>query len=429
MQRSRKCSIVQEDEEEEDISNCSGREELVPAHCSLNRRGSRSEGRLNLALQERLAESERRKQQQQPASNHHEITSVETASNKKFEETRSKLVNEKAGRMAQRRMGKSLSISETNNLDVNNDVTIITESSTITIPVTNTSLSCQVLPKYKTMPSPTRPTTASPLQLNEIFEEGAESVRRPSRQFVSRAQNRTTYERRSKFYNNRTASCSSSDASDDDSETRKKRAQKLNVNSVKPIQTRRDSHDDSSDSQEPGGGCGGSGSGGRTLKSAPALRNSTEQHQKDDKSGDRNGETTGGEGRKNADYQNVVFGKRHKTSRRRNGETRLRESQSLNRITEVQEDTSHSIVITTTITQNVATPKIKSFGARLLQSFTSSSSSSISKKTEEKSSHISRKDGVYCMLTKDLVPERKKIRLLGKYFQVHKRLCIPIPCK
>ncbi|EFA01161.1 SNF-related serine/threonine-protein kinase-like Protein [Tribolium castaneum] len=52
-QRSRKCSIVQEDEEEEDISSCSGREELVPP---LNRRGSRSEGRLNLALQERLAD-------------------------------------------------------------------------------------------------------------------------------------------------------------------------------------------------------------------------------------------------------------------------------------------------------------------------------------------------------------------------------------
>lgn len=54
-------------------------------------------------------------------------------------------------------------------------------------------------------------------------------------------------------------------------------------------------------------------------------------------------------------------------------------------------------------------------------------------KTDEKSHHLSRKDGgVYCVLTKELVPEKsgggtKKIRLLGKYFQVHKRLCIPIP--
>nr|CAH7749468.1 unnamed protein product [Callosobruchus chinensis] len=57
-QRSRKCSIVQEDEEEEDIPNCSGGENLA---LPLNRRGSRSEGRINLALQERLAESEKRK--------------------------------------------------------------------------------------------------------------------------------------------------------------------------------------------------------------------------------------------------------------------------------------------------------------------------------------------------------------------------------
>lgn len=64
-------------------------------------------------------------------------------------------------------------------------------------------------------------------------------------------------------------------------------------------------------------------------------------------------------------------------------------------------------------------------------------------KTDDKSYHISRKDlkTIDCdhvessTLNKDevcnkLVTDKsgtKKIRLLGKYFQVHKRLCIPIP--
>lgn len=449
MQRSRKCSIVQEDEEEEDISNCSGREELVPSHCSLNRRGSRSEGRLNLALQERLAESERRKPiNEKPEPNIQDRLIQQT---KQLDDNRPKSADEKV-RLPQRRMGKSSSIPESNHIEPNVDITnttIITESSTITIPVvTNSTLSCQVVPKYKTMPSPTRPNVpvASPLQLNEIFEEGdaPDTNSRPSRQFVSRAQNRTTYEqRRSKFHKNRTASCSSSDASDDDSENRKKRAHKLSTESAKPIQARRDSHDDSSDSQEPGTG-GGSGGNGRTLNNTSAVRNSTDTVQENNKSGggERNGDSGG---RKNAGAPNVMFGKRHKSSRRRNGETRLRESQSLNRITEVQEDTTHTIVISTTVTQGQnVTPKVKSLGARILQGFNMSSSSKKTDektvKTDEKVHHVSRKemknsDGVYCVLTKEeicskLVPEKsgtKKIRLLGKYFQVHKRLCIPIP--
>lgn len=350
-------------------------------------------------------------------------------------------------------MGKSSSIPESNHVEPNADITnttIITESSTITIPlVTNSPLSCQVLPKYKTMPSPTRPnvSAASPLHLNEIFEEGdaPDPNCRPSRQFVSRAQNRTTYEqRRSKFHKNRTASCSSSDASDDDSESRKKRAHKLSTGTTKPIQARRDSHDDSSDSQEPGtGGGSGAGGNGRNLNSTSVVRNNTDTVQENDKGGGGGG---GGGGR-NGDCggrKNAMFGKRHKSSRRRNGETRLRESQSLNRITEVQEDTAHTIVISTTVTQGQnVTPKVKSLGARILQGFNMSSSRKTEEKTvksDEKVHHVSRKemkstDGVYCVLTKEeicskLVPERsgtKKIRLLGKYFQVHKRLCIPIP--
>lgn len=331
-------------------------------------------------------------------------------------------------------MSKSSSIPESNHVaeigggEVTN-TTILTESSTISIPLmTNSTLSCSVLPKYKTMPSPTTVTAAAASPLNEIFEEGDTSDannQRNSRQFV---RNRTTYEqRRSKFHKNRTASCSSSDASDDDSENRKKRAHKLHVGgTTKPIETRRDSHDDGSDSQEPGtGGCGGGGAG-RTLVSVARSGNSDEGG---DKSG--GGGESGGGGRKNADApSNVVFGKRHKTSsRRRGGETRLRESQSLNRITEVQEDTT--IVIATAVTQardNLVVPKMKSFGARILQGFSSRNKTDEKPmKTDEKVHHTSRKDGVYCVLAKELMPEKKKIRLLGKYFQVHKRLCIPIP--
>lgn len=122
--------------------------------------------------------------------------------------------------------------------------TIITEASTISIPViTHTRAPSPATPKYKTMPSPTRTTAPGPL--NEIFEEGdtldspSLGTLQASRQLVSRSQHRTSYEqRRSKFHKTRTASCSSSDASDDDSENRKKRAHKLNTtpSTGKPIQ-------------------------------------------------------------------------------------------------------------------------------------------------------------------------------------------------
>lgn len=93
------------------------------------------------------------------------------------------------------------------------------------------------------------------------------------------------------------------------------------------------------------------------------------------------------------------------------------------------------------------TPKVKGLGARLLQGLSMSSGKKNfeekSIKSDDKAHHISRKDlkGIGCdyteatMLSKEevcnkLVAEKsgtKKIRILGKYFQVHKRLCIPIP--
>lgn len=446
MQRSRKCSIVQEDEEEEDISSCSGREDLGPP---LNRRGSRSEGRLNLALQERLAESDRRKL---------------TTENEKVDAI--KHTKEKPSVNTQKcPMGKSNSMIESplqNKLikDMSTKgiatTTIITDSSTISIPIitSNTgSTQSNLVPKYKTMPSPTRPTFSTPgsnAQLNEIFEEDCnENSRVSSRQFVSRNQNRTPYEqRRSKFHKSRTASCSSSDASDDDSEKRKKRAHKLNTSS-KPFQGRRDSHDDSSDSQEPGTGCGTGGTNS-TIKSNTLTVQSNTHHtsQDNNKNGGNNGNTGG---RKNSSNTSAMFGRRHKGSRRRNGETRLRESQSLNRITEVQEDGAHSLVISTAAVgvQGNVTPRVKGIGAKLLQGINLSvkkPNEDKCSKSEDKSSHVSRRDTIrtvalqsidFDKISKDpktnyqsVLSDKsniKKIRILGKYFQVHKKLCIPIP--
>ncbi|CAG9770983.1 unnamed protein product [Ceutorhynchus assimilis] len=405
-QRARKCSIVQEDEEEEDMPSCSGREELGPP---LNRRGSRSEGRLNLALQERLADSERRKPDKIPDKPPTPKPSV-------------------------RRDWQAIKSSSVCEPVTEADVvttTIITDSSTITIPIITTSapVDCSGLPKYKTMPSPTRSSIGT--NLNEIFEEGHDALQDPTKPHSgTRFVKRTPYEqRKSKFHKSRTASCSSSDASDDDSEKRKKRAHKLNPAApTKPFQGRRDSYDDSSDSQEPGTAGTGTGRdqplGGATTTISTNSGNTNNSQQSDKGSG-----TNNDGGRKNTSTGTAMLGRRHKASRRRNGETRLRESQSLNRITEVQEDNTHALVISTTVvgTHGPLTPKVKGLGARILQGLSMSTKKS---SQEDKSCHhISRKDTVKTpdAEAKIVQTDKKKLRILGKYFQVHKKLCIPLP--
>lgn len=475
LQRARKCSIVQEEDDEEDLSSCSGREELAPPHNSLNRRGSRSEGKLNITVQDRIAESERRREHLPTASH----TGKKGLDDKKglkstesdnwasaitkpviavsrpksaVEPTLSSLKMHSRPNLPTGKLKTPTPLpthieANSSNESLKSNIippvtvipppvvtTIITESSTITIPIHTTPLTThQTPPKYKTMPSPTRLCTAPnapQLTLNEIFEESdgtVDGANHTPRQFLARNQNRTTsYEqRRSKFHKTRTASCSSSDASDDDSESRKKRAHKLN-NPGKPLPGRRDSHDDSSDSQDPGntGGTGGSSgiSGNITTQGTTNAGSKPET-----KSG--GGSNTSGGGRKNQGNQPMMFGRRHRTGRRRNGETRLRESQSLNRISEVQEDQSH-IVISTVLTSHpitCASPKVKSLGARLLQSWSLGSKKSPSAEECNKTSHD------------EMVKEEKennkiidktgsrKIRLLGKYFQVHKKICIPLP--
>lgn len=334
----------------------------------------------------------------------------------------------------------------------------LTDSSTITIPIGSTSSPVQLVnPKpYKTMPSPTRANTILPtgaMCLNEIYEEGTDigssdtsttTTPRPIARHTNFMNQRSAsahqsgsngsgspgtagahaHGRRNKFHKSRTASCSSSD--DDDSENRKKRAHKI-VDSTKPFQTqRRDSNDDSSDSQDPsgnpacGGAGGGSGGGATGFSMLSGNGNETEptgddHHQQpnaDDTDSMHTNDSSNSNGRQQ--QKNIQGFRRHRTGRRRTGETRLRESQSLNRITEVQESempmmstlqmpnrspaalstgaidqdnpqsptasTHSSVLLGTTTTTTAAHTTHKSsklgFGARLLQGFKKSDSNS-----------------------------------------------------
>lgn len=229
----------------------------------------------------------------------------------------------------------------------------LTDSSTISIPLPNQQTAAVTLvgpPKYKTMPSPTRANTILPGAgancLNEIFEEctdigssdtSATTTPRPVARHTNFTNNRSSphgsasgsAQRRTKFHKTRTASCSSSD--DDDSENRKKRAHKI-VDTHKSFQPqRRDSNDDSSDSQDQGSATAGSNSS--SQNSIQIMSSTGEQSQ------GNSSQTNGTSNNTNSTQKcgQTVGYRRHRAGRRRNGETRLRESQSLNRITEVQE--------------------------------------------------------------------------------------------
>lgn len=524
---------MQEEEDEDDMSS-SGREELTAPHNSLNRRGSRSEGKLNIALQERLAESERRKEKAAASSANQKAPTQATTGSPGIlrvatkDDTNSSTIPSWAPPAKKTSSSNTLdfrpksAVESTSKSNVSaayipgsnkwkispkqpdpiskppslptvrvscvSSTSIITESSTISIPVHALSEpGMPLLPKYKTMPSPTRPmhsVLSSPqLALNEIFEEGdgGENLgSRPSSRVVGRQQGQArtgSYEqRRSKFHKTRTASCSSSDASDDDSESRKKRAHKLGETG-KSLPQRRDSHDDSSDSQDPGGsggtggGVGGGGTpaggtecGGRTPAGAGAGVSDSSRT-----SGGNSNAGSSGKRQCSETSQQPSLNRRHRTGRRRAGETRLRESQSLNRITEVQEaeQTCHSSVVTSRSTSSSSSPRVRGFGARLLQSWSLTGStakraaggevksSSVQSDvasvlnstarpqaglrspntvdtncfTEEKENFcrtgVSKKTSA--MTEKQKSGNSKKGRLLGRYFQVHKKLCLPLP--
>lgn len=227
------------------------------------------------------------------------------------------------------------------------NVRILSESSTISIPAINisSSMSSQVAKPYKTMPSSMRNVVQSATSstnsncLKEIFEEcDAGSSDNNSNTNTPRAglrsQANATHHRRTKFHKSRTTSGSSTDGSDDDN-AEKKRASKIIDNTLsKQFTQRRDSHDDSSDSQDPGATCSGnSGAAGSSL----ILRNGSTSTSSSNKTTSQT--STGGQddrGKTTTNSSDMGY-RKHRTGRRRQTETRLRESQSLNRITEVQE--------------------------------------------------------------------------------------------
>lgn len=591
--RTRKCSIVQEEEDEDDVSSCSGRDEHGNSGSlsSFNRRGSRSEGKLSHVLQERLAQLPEKshvapkaplrhvhhldvaRTKEETSSPGHTFTVVrvgnlvpaarpsaqvvatenDASRSEKLSSSGSPTAGSISSGWSRRplcsdpesrpksvteclsspvpvpsnkwRMGSqhraSLSLSETkpktagsldSTMPPETSTTILMESSTAPSPLRATAAlgdSQILIPKYKTMPTGGSTTvvvnTPGQLPLNEILEDGdaletgSESGNTPKCRVVRR----TGYEqRRSKFHKTRTTSCSSSDASDDDSEGRKKRAHKLGASTGKPLPSRRDSHDDSSDSQDPGGsGGGGRGLGnGETVQEAPRTDSGNGNNQSGGTSNTTTTTTTGAGGKVHrcTDNQAMSFGRRHRAGRRRAGETRLRESQSLNRITEVQEAepptchahsrnvaTPHSVVsssssssssvsrnvthiATSTTAQSAASTvqRAKGFGARLLQSMSLGGRSSTppnearhngsstngkenSKKTgerrneekfvgtvgDEKNSKSQNgcppaisceKENVRGSVNRTECKSRK-MRLLSRYFAVHKKLCVPLP--
>ncbi|KYQ54279.1 SNF-related serine/threonine-protein kinase [Trachymyrmex zeteki] len=608
--RSRKCSIVQEEEDEDDVSSCSGRDERGSnsALNSLNRRGSRSEGKLSHILQERLSQlpekhtstkpvlSQRHPHQKEDTviaeSSHRGERLKQISKNEKDKisspmhlkgtdkvqtgnvlleklpitpritmtceenlknrlsganspssgwttrkatttETKPKSVTEclkstgpipaNKWRMGSQHHRFSMPLTESSSIipskpsDVSTTMTTMTttktlhESSTVSIPLHPISDNQVTLtPKYKTMPSPSG-TSAKQPTLNEILEDGdgtqtsVNSTECGDSTTKCRVVRRTTYEqRKSKFHKTRTTSCSSSDASDDDSESRKKRAHKLGASTGKPLPPRRDSHDDSSDSQDPGGsgggrgGVGGGGSGVSNGEHTTDTPTTTESNRNESGSGTNttNTSTTNGGGRHRCTENQVMFGRRHRTGRRRAGETRLRESQSLNRITEVQEaeapsschnhchvsrnstaigtqnvssSSASSVSQNNTASQhNVVPPvsqiatstvqKAKGLGAKLLQSWSLSAGKSLIsqgsrfvRSSDGKSNGCQRQSDDCQSVSDERRGDHKcasqatsndkenrgngsinecknrKIRLLSRYFAVHKKLCVPLP--
>lgn len=241
--RIRKCSIVQEEIDDEE-------EEVDEENVSFNRRGSRSEGRINITVQDRIAETERLKKEAIGSKGCFDslsgVTLVSSDNDPKEKLGLSRRPGDFRPRTADvnRTFGNKTAQSERSNSvdpvdltrDINDTITstkFLTDSATITIPITSQAYNPAPVPKYKTMPSPTRANTILPGAncLNEIFEEGTDvgssdcssatntprPVARQNHYLSNRAQSHnSTTQRRSKFHKTRTASCSSSDASDDE---------------------------------------------------------------------------------------------------------------------------------------------------------------------------------------------------------------------
>jgi SNF-related kinase len=369
-------------EEDDDIGD-----EQDHDSAQLNRRGSRSEGRISLTVQERLAaESERMKKEQQLQAT---IKNINLDADIGAKPTQSKgltgisgvkiIKNDarekflgQAGLGVNRKEIRSTSVDKDKSRPIRSqDLKILTDSSTIPAISVTSSLANQISIKpFKTMPSPTnRPlsnlnsvtsinsnnsSNINNTCLMEIFEEMSGSSDNSNTntprsifrtQAVPVATNVTSaaasHQRRTKFHKSRTTSnCSSSD--DDDQNAEKKRVTKIIDGAIsKQFTQRRDS--DSSDSQDPSNASApGSDNACSTLLmrnggSTPSNSNNTgnDNNKSAGNQENRNGKTSSNGGDMNSSYR------RHRTGRRKT-ETRLRESQSLNRITEVQECEVHN---------------------------------------------------------------------------------------
>lgn len=193
------------------------------------------------------------------------------------------------------------------------------------------------------MPSPSRSnvildgSSANNNCLKEIFEEcdagssdsnSTTNTPRP----ILRSQANAAHQRRTKFHKSRTTSGSSTDGSDDDNAEKKRASKIIDSTLNKQLNQRRDSHDDSSDSQDPGTGCSGGGNAASTL----IIQNGSSSSNGKSSSQSNDGGQQDGRGKTISNSADIGY-RKHRTGRRRQTETRLRESQSLNRITEVQE--------------------------------------------------------------------------------------------
>ncbi len=201
-----------------------------------------------------------------------------------------------------------------------------------------------------------------------------------------------------------------------------------------PIQTqRRDSHDDSSDSQDPGS-CAGSAS----QSQSPAIVQHVVENPTTAQDQNSHRHTGGTSNGRQKTGQPVGF-KRHRAGRRRAGETRLRESQSLNRITEVQESEIQIPLATAHNTQQAIASKNtnekvnggnnrKGFSARLLsfgfrKSDNNADGSRIPAQALASDEEVEMALGVELAKALKVTEAKnssatKKLKMLGRYFQV-----------
>ena len=157
--RNRKCSIVQEEDDDD--------EEAEPLRDSkeMNRRGSRSEGRINITVQDRLAVevAERLKKEKIAAANEADLKKprvglIDGIAGIKIirNDNKEKFLGQAGG--GNRKDVRSSSVDKSRPVKPQGDVKFLTESSTISIPTINVP-SSQIPKPYKTMPAPSNNTS------------------------------------------------------------------------------------------------------------------------------------------------------------------------------------------------------------------------------------------------------------------------------